>query len=86
MYRTNWLIEITPVEVVRETEKMIVYLGADNRERKTLKNSSYDAYHETYEDAFKFIKNRLEKKVISEKEDFERAEARLAEFLLTKKV
>jgi len=85
MYRTDsYSFKITPVEVVRETDKMIVYLDTlTNKERKTSKQSSYDAYHETPEVAFEYIKNRLENKIVQIEQDLDYAKTRLQQFLNT---
>lgn len=68
IYRiSKYGIEIKELEMVRETEKQVVYLykwSEDNiREEKSNKISDWYRFFKTYEDAKEFLLNRENEKV-----------------------
>ena len=58
-YKTGFRTEIETVEIVRETPQFIVLITSDwrgeNREYRVSKSSSYDRYHDTWEQARNYL-------------------------------
>jgi len=48
---SNYSIEIEEKEIIRETEKMVVFINSRGKEDKELKSSNYSSYFDTYNEA-----------------------------------
>jgi hypothetical protein len=77
-YRTMFG-KIDAVEIVRETEKQVVLTGHAGRTRRENKNSDWLNWHDTWEDAHKFLIAEAEKKVKKLRLDLERANGELGQ-------
>ena len=64
----NWEVKITKVEVERETDKCVWING-----RRNSKESEYDNFFDTFEEAKEFIIGFGERKVAQAKKRLERA-------------
>lgn len=75
-YRTYWG-KITPIEVIRETEKTVVLPGHRGREIREAKRSEWQNWHDTWEDARQFLLNKAQSRVDSLRAQLERAKGEL---------
>jgi hypothetical protein len=77
-------IDITPVEVVKETEKS-VFVQVGKRLDRHAKKTAYDQWFTTWEEAHNFLVKRTQGKIRRLKDDLEGAEENLAELLTLEK-
>lgn len=76
-YRTRFESEIEALEVIKETEKQIVFvgnLGAQNRESK---RSDWQNWHDTFEDARQFLLEKSESEAVSLRKRLEEVKKRI---------
>ncbi len=71
-YLSRWQ-EIKKVEIERETEASVWVKGS-----KRAKSTSWERYHDTYEDARRHVINEAEKEVATARRELETAERKLA--------
>lgn len=75
-----WSIKITPIEVVRETDAMLILSNG----RKRAKHGNYGLYFATWQQAKDCIVNRATRSLESTKKNLETAERELREAKLIK--
>jgi len=73
---SKWGKLISPVEVLKETNKFIKI-----RDRRILKSSDYHNYFPTYREAYDFILNRKEAEIIGLKARLKSCESDLVDFV-----
>ena len=83
---TTWFnagfgLDIRPVEIVRETAKMLIFMQGD-RERRVNKFSHYDRYFPTREEAVTWLLGRLEARYEQTLKELERKKSLLDSFKL----
>jgi hypothetical protein len=80
--------KIEPVEIFRETEKQVVLVSrndATKEGRKEAKRTSWSNYHDTWEDAHKFLVDEASDDVDRKKRSLSSAEKELAKIQGMKK-
>jgi len=77
-YLANKLIQA--VEIVRETEQSVFILGSDfrgERERREAKETSYHAYHDSWDEAKQHLMDKAEQEVFAARAALQRAQDKL---------
>lgn len=77
-YRTDrWGDKIESLEVLKETEKQIVYMNRHGREIREAKSSEWQKWHDTWEEAKDSLLRRAESRVQSLRCQLEKANGEL---------
>lgn len=77
--------EIRAIEVVRETDKQIVWLNKNGHEQREAKASSWRNWHDTWEDAHAFLVAGAEREVKLLRSQLDRAKGKLRQIREMKK-
>lgn len=62
-YRADYLPKIELIEIVKESDKQIVYKNGNGREIRESKVSNYHSWHDTLEDAMNYLVGVEEKSI-----------------------
>lgn len=64
-FKTSWMSdhEYREVEIIKETPKFIYVKNFGGTPYRELKKSTYSTYHKTEEEAYSFLKKRLQDKI-----------------------
>lgn len=62
-FRANYGTRIEELEVVKETEKTIVYIDMFGKEQRDYKVSSWNTWHDSKTEALNFLVNKKQKEI-----------------------
>jgi len=71
------MAKIEPIEVIRETEKQVVIIGWRNKERRLAKQSNYENFFDTWDEAHQFLISHAENLVNAVEERLSNCKANL---------
>jgi hypothetical protein len=83
-YTRDYSLEIKPVAIERESESC-VWINISGRSSRSNKKSSYDRYHDTWEEAHAYLVARCQRSVDALKEQLQKARTSLGQVESLKK-
>jgi hypothetical protein len=65
MFRANYGTKIEELEIIRQTEKQIIYIDSFGREQGDYKTSQWQSWHETKKEAIEYLIEKRQKEIDS---------------------
>lgn len=62
-FRAKWGDRIEEIEIVKETDKQVIFINSNGRENREAKNSNWATWHNSKEEAKQYLISEQENKI-----------------------